>query len=85
MKKEQGAKEADEFDSIKAMIHDNLHKTNKKMDEKMEKVEGFGKGAETLKIDIEIKDLFADIEKSLGLMNEVLRRQAKNSKANKFI
>ena len=50
------------------------------MDEKMEKVEGFGKGAETLKIDIEIKDLFAEIEKGLGLMNEVLRRQAKNSK-----
>jgi len=62
------------------MINENLYKTSKKMDEKMEKVEGFGKGAETLKIDIEIKDLFAEIEKGLGLMNEVLRRQAKNSK-----
>lgn len=58
----------------------NLHKTKKKMDEKMEKFEGFGKSAETLKLDIEIKDLFQDIEKMLGTMNEILRRQAKNSK-----
>ena len=50
------------------------------MDEKMEKLEGFGKSAETLKIDIEIKDLFSEIEKMLGSMNEILRRQAKNSK-----
>lgn len=50
------------------------------MDEKMEKFEGFGKSAETLKLDIEIKDLFQDIEKMLGTMNEILRRQAKNSK-----
>lgn len=50
----------------------------------MEKVEGFGKGAETIKLDIEIKDLFQDIEKMLGTMNEILRRQAKNSKVCSF-
>lgn len=48
----------------------------------MEKVEGFGKNAETMKIDIEIKDLFGDIDKMLGTMNEILRRQAKNTKVS---
>ena len=46
----------------------------------MEKFEGFGKSAETMKLDIEIKDIFNDIDKNLGSMNEVLRRQAKNTK-----
>lgn len=59
---------------------ENYYKARKKIDEKVEKFEGFGKSAETMKLDIEIKDTFNEAEKLLGSMNDVLRRQSKNTK-----
>lgn len=57
-----------------------MYDLRKKMSERDEKIKSFGKSADTMKLDIEIKDKFQDLERSLGSMNEVLRRQSKNTK-----
>jgi SYP7 family syntaxin len=69
---------ADEFNTIKATVNETLVAIRKKMDEKDQKVARFSSNLETVKMTSEIKEKLQSLDKQLGQMNEVLRKQKKD-------
>jgi len=69
---------ADEFNTIKAAVNETLVAIRKKMDEKDQKVARFSSNLETVKMTSEIKEKLQSLDKQLGQMNEVLRKQKKD-------
>jgi len=71
---------ADEFNTIKLTVSETLVTIRKKLDEKDAKVARFNTNPETLKLGTEIKEKLQTLDKQLGQMNEVLRKQKRDRK-----
>lgn len=70
----------DEFNTVKQIVNDTITTIRKKMDEKDQKIARFGSNVDTLKMGAEIKDRLIDLDRQLGQMNEVLRKQKRDRK-----
>jgi len=68
----------DEFNTIKAAVNETLVAIRKKMDEKDQKLARFSSNLETVKMTSEIKEKLQSLDKQLGQMNEILRKQKKD-------
>lgn len=67
----------DKFTIIKNSVQERIYAIRKKQQERDEKLRKTGASADTIKINHIIKDQIAEVQKELGQMNEVLRKQKK--------
>ncbi|CAD8093447.1 unnamed protein product [Paramecium primaurelia] len=72
-------KAGDDFTSLKDSIHTLLFQLRSKIEQK-QKYANVQRNVETIKIDVEIKDLITDIESLLDKLNDALRKQSKDKK-----
>lgn len=68
----------DEFLNLKDNAVTKLHEIRKKNEQKEK--DKRPRNADTIKLDVEIKDLINEIDSILAKMNEALRKQAKDKK-----
>ncbi|CAD8084122.1 unnamed protein product [Paramecium sonneborni] len=72
-------KGGDDFTSLKDSIHTLLFQLRSKIEQKA-KYANVQRNVETIKLDVEIKDLVTDVESLLDKLNEALRKQSKDKK-----
>lgn len=63
---------------MKLLLNKTIHETRCLIDERNNKLSANGKNAETMRMDIQIREKTVEIERLLGGMNEELRKSSKN-------